>query len=150
MRPFVILLTALVLNFQAKSQTEEEEIKATITKLFIAMKNADSVAMRSLFTEQAILQSVAADTGGNTKIASEVPARFISSIGQLPKGAADEQITFSVIKVDGLLAMAWTPYKFYFNGKFSHCGINSFQLVWVSGSWKIHYIIDTRRKDACE
>ncbi len=150
MRSFAILLTAMILTFQANSQKAEEEVKATINELFAAMKNADSVTMRSLFTEQAILQSVTTDVEGKTKIASESLARFISSIGQLPKGAADEQITFSVIKIDGSVAMAWTPYKFYYNGKFSHCGINSFQLVRLNDSWKIHYIIDTRRKEACE
>ncbi|HNA01067.1 MAG TPA: hypothetical protein PLN49_09415, partial [Ferruginibacter sp.] len=68
----------------------------------------------------------------------------------LPKDAADERITFDVVRVDGALAIAWTPYKFYFNGKFSHCGVNSFQLVRFNGEWKIQYLIDTRRKAGCE
>jgi len=55
-----------------------------------------------------------------------------------------------VVKIDGPLAIVWTPYKFYFNGKFSHCGVNSFQLVRFNGVWKIQYLIDTRRRAGCE
>jgi hypothetical protein len=68
----------------------------------------------------------------------------------LPKGAADEQIVFETVKVDDDLAMVWTPYRFIFNGKFSHCGVNSFTLVKLNGEWKINYVIDTRRKEKCE
>jgi hypothetical protein len=46
--------------------------------------------------------------------------------------------------------MVWTPYRFIFNGKFSHCGVNSFTLVKLNGEWKINYVIDTRRKEKCE
>ncbi len=74
---------------------------------------------------------------------------FAKQISTLPKGAADEKITFDIVKVDADLASVWTPYQFYFNNKFSHCGVNSFQLVRINGEWKIQYIIDTRRKDNC-
>jgi hypothetical protein len=63
---------------------------------------------------------------------------------------ADERITFETIKIDGPLAVAWTPYKFYYEGKFSHCGVNSFQLVRLNGAWKIQYLIDTRRRTGCQ
>jgi len=64
--------------------------------------------------------------------------------------AADERISFETIKIDGPLAIAWTPYKFYYEGKFSHCGVNSFQLVRVDNQWRIQYLIDTRRRQGCE
>ncbi|HNJ29817.1 MAG TPA: hypothetical protein PLQ40_12740, partial [Ferruginibacter sp.] len=83
-------------------------------------------------------------------VKTDAVADFANSISKLPKDAADERITFDVVRVDGALAIAWTPYKFYFNGKFSHCGVNSFQLVRFNGEWKIQYLIDTRRKAGCE
>jgi hypothetical protein len=48
------------------------------------------------------------------------------------------------------MATAWTPYNFYFNGKFSHCGVNNFVLVKQDNGWKIQYIIDTRRRQGCK
>ncbi|HEY0898874.1 MAG TPA: hypothetical protein VGD90_06050, partial [Sphingobacteriaceae bacterium] len=61
----------------------------------------------------------------------------------------DEQITFDAIQVDAGLASVWTSYKFYLGKNFSHCGVNSFQLVKMNGNWKITYLIDTRRKENC-
>jgi len=68
----------------------------------------------------------------------------------MPKDAADERIVFETIRIDGPLASVWTPYNFYYEGKFSHCGVNSFQLVKINGEWKIQYLIDTRRKQGCK
>ena len=47
------------------------------------------------------------------------------------------------------MANVWTAYSFYFDGKFSHCGVNSFQLLKEAGEWKIFYLVDTRRKEGC-
>ena len=68
----------------------------------------------------------------------------------MPANAADERIAFDGIKIDGPMATAWTPYNFYFNGKFSHCGVNNFVLVKQDNGWKIQYIIDTRRRQGCK
>jgi len=56
---------------------------------------------------------------------------------------------FAKILIDSQLASVWTDYKFYIGDKFSHCGVNSFQLVKLNDGWKIVYIIDTRRKEGC-
>jgi len=47
------------------------------------------------------------------------------------------------------MATVWAPYKFYYKGTFSHCGVDMFQLVRMKGGWKIVYLIDTRRKEPC-
>jgi hypothetical protein len=75
---------------------------------------------------------------------------FAESVAKLPKGAADERIKFETVKVDGAMAIAWTPYQFYYNGNFSHCGVNMFQLIRMDGQWKINFLIDTRRKENCQ
>ena len=54
------------------------------------------------------------------------------------------------IQIDGPMANAWTNYEFWVNDSFSHCGVNSFQLFNDQGSWKIIYLIDTRRKEGCD
>ena len=82
-------------------------------------------------------------------VRTESPAGFIEQISKATPGSLDERISFETVKVDGPLAIAWTPYSFYYNGQFSHCGVNSFQLVRFNGIWKIQYIIDTRRKTGC-
>ena len=113
------------------------------------MKNSDGVLLKSVFADSAILQTIETKTG-KTMVKNEAVAGFIESISKLPVGAADEQVIFDMVKIDAALASVWTPYKFFFNGKFSHCGVNSFQLVRLNNEWKIQYLIDTRRRAGCE
>lgn len=96
------------------------------------------------------LQSVSLDTEGNTKITSEDFSQFIKSIASIPADASfEEKLHAFRIEQNGLLATVTTPYSFYYNRNFSHCGVNSFQLVSFSGEWKIVYLIDTRTKEDC-
>ncbi len=151
MKQILVLLTAvLLLSVKSDAQSATDSVKAVINQLFVGMKNADSGLIRSAFSDNAILQTISVSKDGVVKVIDEEVSEFAKSIKQIPKGAADEQITFETIKIDGPLAIAWTPYKFYYNGKFSHCGVNSFQLVKQNNEWKIQYIIDTRRRQGCE
>ena len=75
----------------------------------------------------------------------KVRYNFASQVAKMGKNILDERIQFAVVKIDGALAMVWASYQFYYKGKFSHCGTDSFQLARVNGKWKIQYLIDTRR-----
>jgi len=156
MKYFFIVLTVMMCGVTAKSQlvpnnmgTAEDSVKAVINKMFAAMKNADAVMLKSTFSDSIVFQTIARNKEGNLVVRNQSPAGFIEQIGKATPNSLDEQIVFDVVKTDGPLAIAWTPYKFYLNSQFSHCGVNSFQLVRLNGEWKIQYIIDTRRKQDC-
>jgi hypothetical protein len=146
---YILFLLTLVLVNNINGQTTEDSVKAAVNQLFIAMKNADSTAIRLAFEDGALLQTISRNKEGKLLVRNEPISGFAEVIAKLNKGAADERIEFEAIKIDGPLAAVWTPYKFFLNGQFSHCGVNSFQLVRLNGQWKIQYIIDTRRKDKC-
>lgn len=149
MRAFLLFLTAFWVTTSSNAQTAEDSIKAAVNKLFTAMKESDVDMMKSAFTDNAVLQTIK-ETKDGTTVTSETVDQFAAAIKQIAKGDADEQIVFETVKIDAALASVWTPYKFYYKGKFSHCGVNSFQLVRSNGVWKIQYIIDTRRRQGCE
>ena len=145
-----LLLIATFIAGSVSAQTAEDSIKAVINKMFLGMKDSDTVMVKSCFTESAVLQTFGKNKEGKTIITTETPGDFAKIIATIPKGAADEQIVFKDLKIDGPMAAVWTPFKLYFNGKFYSCGINSFQLVRLNNEWKIQYILDTRRKTNCE
>jgi hypothetical protein len=132
-----------------KCQSTEDSVKTAVNNLFAAMKNSDGPMLRSCFGDSALLQALAKDKAGNLVVKNETVQDFANSISTMPKGALDERISFDMIKIDGPLASVWTPYSFYYNGEFSHCGVNSFQLLRTAVGWKIQYIIDTRRRSGC-
>lgn len=146
----ILGILLLGISFSAFSQSAEADVKAVIETLFDGMRTKNSNQIASVFSEHAIMQTVEAD-GGVGKVKAGSVEDFVNGIKGLPAEVMlDEQITDYHIKVDGPLATAWTPYLFYRNNKFSHCGVNSFQLVHTAAGWKIVYIIDTRRKEGCE
>ncbi|MCL1671610.1 nuclear transport factor 2 family protein [Elizabethkingia ursingii] len=145
MRSSFILILGLSFNLFFSQVSETEAVKAGVNKLFTAMKNSDSAGIKSSFTKQAILQTIMK----NGEVKTEAIPAFAGTVAKAVKNTLEERITFSAIHIDGNLASVWTPYQFYFQGKFSHCGVNSFQMIKENGDWKIQYIIDTRRKDGC-
>lgn len=145
----LICVLAQISLLKAQSATVNS-VKNVINRMFAAMRNSDGAALSECFADSAILQTIAVNAQGQTLVRSEKITAFVTAVAGMPKNAADEQIVFDMVKTDGALASAWTPYRFFFNGKFSHCGVNSFQLVRLNGQWKIQYIIDTRRKQGCE
>lgn len=149
MRYFFILLTSICFCTLAAAQTAEDSVKAVINNLFTAMRTGDAALFKTTFADSALLQTISRNREGGTIVRNEDLDDFAAVVGKLKKDSADERIRFETVKIDGPLAIAWTPYQFFHNGRFSHCGVNSFQLVRFNGAWKIQYLIDTRRREGC-
>ena len=149
MKCFLVLLTSLFFSIVLIAQTAEDSVKSVINNLFTAMRNGDGALLQSTFSDSAVLQTITRNKGGKVVVVTENVTEFAGFVNTLKKDSADERIQFETIKIDGPLAIVWTPYSFYHNGKFSHCGVNSFQLVRFEGIWKIQYLIDTRRRQGC-
>jgi hypothetical protein len=132
------------------AQKDEELVQQTIVRFFDGMRLSDTAMIRSTFASNAIMQTVNKNKVGEVMVLSEVVDSFLYFVTKPHSEIYDERIRFDIVKVDADLAMAWTPYKFYVGEKFSHCGVNSFQLIRLNGAWKIQYIIDTRRRQPCE
>ncbi len=147
----LFLVALVLLTFKTYSQNktiDEAAIKTTINNLFDGMRKADTALISSAFSSQAIMQSIAKNKDGMVNVRQDNTSKFIASMaGNHP--LYDEKIKFNSILIDGDLAAVWTDYQFFVDGKFSHCGVNSFQLAKTDKGWKIIYIIDTRRKDNC-
>ena len=151
MKRILILLTAAIfISTIAKAQSAEDSVKAVVNQLFVAMKGANAGMLKDAFADSAVLQTIRRKQDGTFFVQDEKVDDFVKSVSTAKKDSLDERITYETIKIDGPLAIVWTPYKFYYAGNFSHCGVNSFQLVRINGRWKIQYLIDTRRRQGCE
>lgn len=150
MKHAVLVVFFSMLSAKSFSQSQEAEIRATIDKMFEAMRTADTNLLKQVVSSDAILQTVVSGKGGNAHhTQTQTVASFLEAVGRGKSGDADERIRFESIQIDGPLASVWTSYRFFYKGNFSHCGVNAFQLVRREKGWTIQYIIDTRRKDKC-
>ena len=149
-RILILLTTAMFISTFIKAQSAEDSVKAVVNQLFAAMKGANAAMLKEAFADSAVLQTIRRKQDGTFFVQDEKVSDFVAQISKAKKDSLDERIIFETVKIDGPLAIAWTPYKFYYAGNFSHCGVNSFQLVRINGRWKIQFLIDTRRRQGCE
>lgn len=148
----VVLLsvtTGFIALEKAKVYEEEKAVENAIKNLFDGMRAGDSTAVRNAFTSAPNMQSILLNRESQVAIRDGSLDGFVTAVGTPHPEIWDERVTTYDIKIDGPMASAWTPYKFYIGEKFSHCGVNSIQLAKVDGEWKINYIVDTRRPDNC-
>ena len=149
MKKYAVVLFALFISMGIQAQTTgADAVKKTITRLFEGMRKGDSTIVKSTLAQNVIFQTVATSKG-NTKVQTENVQNFLKAVGSKHTEMWDERITFHEVLVDDGLASVWTSYRFYAGDKFSHCGVNSFQLAKENDKWEIIYLIDTRRKDKC-
>ncbi len=127
------------------SNDSEKEVKQVINNMFQAMKQADTVLLKTCFADKVIFQTILNKPEGAV-VSNQSVNDFIQSIGKQMPNILDERIEFGAIQIEPLMATVWTPYSFYYKGNYSHKGVNSFQLVKFKEGWKIQYIIDTRYK----
>jgi hypothetical protein len=142
----ILLFSPLFLFGQNQINKDQDQIKAVILKTFSAMKSVDSVALKSCFTEKAVLQISQIRPEGN--IVREVPiANFVKNVMTRKAGDMDERVlSWGPILVDHEIATAWVPYEFYLNGKFTHKGVDAFILVKVGEEFKIQTLLYNMQK----
>ena len=137
---FSVVASFIFLHSYAQDTTG---IKKVIDQMFIAMKNSDTILLKSCFTSNTVIQTIQSSSLGAVVKESSVQS-FINSIGKQPVGALDEKIIYDKILVNKELASVWAPYKLYIKGQYVHQGVDSFQVVLTKEGWKIQYLIDTR------
>ncbi|WP_324719263.1 nuclear transport factor 2 family protein [Salinimicrobium sp. HB62] len=135
----------------AQNSSEEEKIKKVVNTFFEGFHARDSLIMKSVFHKEPVVQTIAKTKEGDTKLVHEELAKVLKGIVSIPLETSFKEVLHDyVIKIDGDMANAWTPYSFFLNDAFSHCGVNNFQLLKQKGEWKIIYLIDTRRREGCD
>lgn len=144
------LILLIICSNPARAQSSEDEfVKSAINKLFEGMRSGDSAMVKAAFAEGAVIQTISTRKAGVPEVVTAPLQQFLNAIGTPHTDVWDERITVDRIMVDGPLASVWTPYRFYIGERFSHCGVNSFQLMKTDGGWKIIYLVDTRRAGDC-
>lgn len=136
--------------FAQKEEKVEKAIKTVINNFFTGLEKGDTVLLKSACTAEPVFQTFMANQDGTMQVYTEDFDEFVRFVGTPTKEKYKEEIEFEAIHAEKSLASVWTPYKFYVNGKVSHCGTNSFQLVKTADGWKIQYVIDTRRRGCKE
>lgn len=128
----------------AQSTGEDQSVISRVQALFDAMATHDSTAATALvIPEGRLMVSRANGTVSNSTL-GEFATRLSSA-----KSSYLERMWNPKVMVRGGIAVLWTEYDFHLDGKFSHCGIDSFQLVKMPEGWKISGLAYTVEPTGC-
>ncbi|WP_425234383.1 nuclear transport factor 2 family protein [Ulvibacterium sp.] len=143
---FTVFAIALNAYSQGSETADKQKIKSVIQQFFESLETKDSVLMQETTMDEAQIWR-----RYNNKKPIEMDMRF--SKDDLPKmytlpDVKEEAVQFEISVGDGI-AMAWVPYEFWIEDRFSHCGIDAFTLFEENGNWKIISVAYTIEKEKC-
>ena len=131
----------------ATAQDHKAEVLQTGQAVFDAMAKRDTTALRRLIHPAITLVAALENTGTPEPRASGF-AQFLEQIATFPT-VPRERMWNAEVRVSGTIATIWTQYDFHRGNEFSHCGIDSFQLVKTAMGWQVTGLIYTVVRDHC-
>ncbi|WP_396634319.1 nuclear transport factor 2 family protein [Maribacter sp. R86514] len=148
----IIILFAFLTYSLVNAQIEEEvKVKYAVETFFYALNGKNEFAMKGVVDADIKMQTVNLNVLGKMIVRDTNFNDLINFMITTPDSIPfHEKILDYKIQIDGGMAHVWAPYEFWYNGEFSHCGVNSFQLFKEEDAWKIIYLVDSRRKEDCK
>lgn len=141
-----VLVAATDADAQSSAEEAQDAAYAVVTQLFDAMRTRDTTKMRAAFAPNASMQTLVADS----LVRFEPIDGWIAGVARARPGLVlDERLANPVVHVDGQLAVIWVDYWFFAGDRFSHCGVDAFQLMRQRDGWRIFSVVDTRRTQGC-
>lgn len=157
MKPILFLFLSFSF-FHTKAQTvatlnpdfdlEQKAVLQVIMDVFDGMKKGDSALVKKSFTDDPKAYTIFTKDDKTVHRKDNIQ-NFFNIVGSPHEGTWNEYSWNYEIKIDDSMAQVWCDYAFYLDDKFSHCGVDAFQLVKLDGDWKIFVLSDTRRKEGC-
>lgn len=133
---------------QKSGSDDRSEVLAVVKRLFDGMRAGDSAMVRSTFHSTALLWSAGVRNGTPEARVDSVDS-FVRAVGTPHPEKWDERTSGEIVHIDGTLAVVWADYSFHVGSRFSHCGVDTFQLARTTSGWKIVALADTRRREGC-
>ena len=149
LRQLSIFLISTLLSHPSLSETDQKNaIMETVEKFFLAIEEKDRALLESILIPGSLNISSSELPDGNAEL-SEMNYDMMVSALTRPGRTAKERAWNETILIQGHIAVFWAPYDFHVNGQFTHCGIDSFQLVKNGNQWLISNASWTRETQNC-
>lgn len=147
--PTFTMLCCTLPSLAGGQSANEQEVLKPIRQLFDGMRKADTAMVRAAFHPEVSFMSTGV-RNGVTVVRKESLDNFVKLIGTPRPDMLDERVWNEKVLIDGPLASAWMDYALFIGSRFSHCGVDAFQLANTADGWKIIAIADTRRTEGCK
>ncbi len=137
MYKLLILAVALSYSIISFSQSDDRAaILETVQKFFDSIEFRDRQLLESILVPNSLNISARELDGGEAQFNVMSYDEVVTALTR-PGRNAKERSWDETVLIQGNIAVVWTPYDFHVDGVFSHCGIDSFQLIKQDGQWLI-------------
>ncbi len=123
------------------AQSPKDEVLKTGQAVFEAMGRRDTMALRRLVHPAAHLIATIG-TGDSATARVSTRDQFLVQIATMAT-VPIERMWNAEVRVSEGIASIWTQYDFHLGTVWSHCGIDSLQLVKTAAGWQVTSIIYT-------
>lgn len=147
------LLGTCVAQKKGRWNPGQKEVLQVVFDMFEGMRTADTTGFHKMFMPNARLLTVMDKEAGKESLREDSLVQFFQAMAKPREVVYDEPLWDLEVQIDGRLAQVWTQYAFYAGDRFSHCGVDAFQLFKdKDGQWKIFQLVDTRHfgEDNCD
>ena len=133
----------------AAQSSEEQAVRNTVNQFFRALAERDRALLTSITLPGSLNISTSVSNQGATEIRIQNYKQLLDNLGG-EGPALLERVWNPTILIRRDIATFWAPYDFYVNGAFSHCGIDSFQLIKRQDQWFLTNLSWTVERENCE
>ncbi|HKP31028.1 MAG TPA: nuclear transport factor 2 family protein [Gemmatimonadales bacterium] len=145
---FFALFALIASPLHAQDAAEKDAVLKVVNQLFDGMRKHDSAMVRGAFATEGRLLSIS-EKDGSLRIIT--PEQFATAVGRAAGTQPwNEPIYDPEVRIDARVATVWAWYDFLAGDKWSHCGIDAFQLAKLAEGWKITQLVDTRYQTGCK
>ena len=128
---------ALSYSIISFSQSDDRAaILETVQKFFDSIEFRDRQLLESILVPNSLNISARELDDGEAQFNVMSYDEVVTALTR-PGRNAKERSWDETVLIQGNIAVVWTPYDFHVDGVFSHCGIDSFQLIKQDGQWLI-------------
>lgn len=144
------LLTLLMISKPASAQstTDEQAILNTVDQFFTALAERNRQLLTSITVQGSLNISTSLETSGNQRIRIQNYTQLLNNLSS-EGPALLERYWDPTVLIQRDIAVFWAPYDFHVNGEFSHCGIDSFQLIKRDDRWLLTNLSWTVERTGC-
>ena len=137
MYKLLILAVAISYSIISFSQSDDRAlILETVQKFFDSIEFRDRQLLESILVPNSLNISARELDDGEAQFNVMSYDEVVTALTR-PGRKAKERSWDETVLIQGNIAVVWTPYDFHVDGVFSHCGIDSFQLIKQDGQWLI-------------
>lgn len=131
-----LLLSLVILVASQPAAQERDAVLRIVQAFFDTMTASDVEGARKILQPQGRFHAMSMKDG-KPDVRAFSNEEYFAILQENSRQRRLERIWNPEVRINGLIATVTAPYDFWIDGKFSHCGVDAFDLIKTEDGWRI-------------